>query len=240
MSESLHENPDVLIQKRTTAILGLFLVCIAPSISVVTGFAFKVGALAVVVFIFTKIWMFGLPVFWHMRIEKENFSWSPVKKGGWGMASILGIGMMLVVWLAYFILGEQMLQPEALKAILDPVGLTVPWKFAAAIVFWVFINSVLEEYVFRWFITSKIEQLVGGKWRSAFLSSAVFTLHHSIALIFFLDPLGAVIASIGVFIGGTVFSWLYLEYRSIWIAWVAHACADVAIFAIAWNIVIGF
>ena len=133
-----------------------------------------------------------------------------------------------------------MLQPDALKAILDPVGLTVPWKFAAAIVFWVFINSVLEEYVFRWFITSKIEQFVKGKWRSSFLSSAVFTLHHSIALVIFLNPLGAIIASVGVFIGGTVFSWLYLEYRSIWIAWIAHAFADVAIFAIAWEIVIGF
>ena len=198
------------------------------------------GFLAVIVFIFTKVWVFGLPAFWHLRIEKKEFSWSPVKKGGWKMSLMLGIGMMVVVWLAYFILGEQMLQPDALKAILDPVGLTVPWKLAAAIVFWVFINSVLEEYVFRWFITSKIERLVGGKWRSAFLSSAVFTLHHSIALVFFLDPFGAILASIGVFIGGTIFSWLYLEYRSVWIAWVAHACADVAIFVIAWEIIVGF
>ena len=240
MEEKLLEESKDVTTGRNLAILGLLLVSIAPSISVLTGFAFKAGVLAVFVFIFTKVWVFGLPAFWHLRIEKKEFSWSPVKKGGWGMSLMLGIGMMLVVWLAYFILGEQMLQPDALKAILDPVGLTVPWKLAAAIVFWVFINSVLEEYVFRWFITSKIERLVGGKWRSAFLSSAVFTLHHSIALVFFLDPLGAILASIGVFIGGTVFSWLYLEYRSVWIAWVAHACADVAIFAIAWQIIVGF
>jgi membrane protease YdiL (CAAX protease family) len=240
MEEKLLEESNDVTTGRNLAILGLLLVSIAPSISVLTGFAFKAGVFAVFVFIFTKVWIFGLPAFWHLRIEKKEFSWSPVKKGGWGMSLMLGIGMMLVVWLAYFILGEQMLQPDALKAILDPVGLTVPWKLAAAIVFWVFINSVLEEYVFRWFITSKIELFVGGKWRSAFLSSAVFTLHHSIALVFFLDPLGAILASIGVFIGGTVFSWLYLEYRSVWIAWVAHACADVAIFAIAWQIIVGF
>ena len=240
MEEKLLKESKDVTTGRNLAILGLLLVSIAPSISVLTGFAFKAGVFAVFVFIFTKVWIFGLPAFWHLRIEKKEFSWSPVKKGGWGMSLMLGIGMMLVVWLAYFILGEQMLQPDALKAILDPVGLTVPWKLAAAIVFWVFINSVLEEYVFRWFITSKIELFVGGKWRSAFLSSAVFTLHHSIALVFFLDPLGAILASIGVFIGGTVFSWLYLEYRSVWIAWVAHACADVAIFAIAWQIIVGF
>lgn len=227
-------------KSRNLAILGLILVSIAPSVSVLTGFAFNVGLFAIFVFIFTKVWVFGLPAFWHLRIEKKEFSWSPVQKGGWGMSLMLGIGMMAVIWIAYFILGEQMLQPDALKAILDPVGLTIPWKLAAAIVFWVFINSVLEEYVFRWFITSKIELLIGGKWRSAFLSSAIFTLHHSIALVFFLDPFGAILSSIGVFIGGTIFSWLYLEYRSVWIAWVAHACADVAIFAIAWNIIVGF
>ena len=240
MTDTLYESSEIIIKKRTIAILGLFLVGIAPSVSVITGFVFKAGALAVIVFIVTKIWMFGLPAFWHIYIEKQKFSWSPVKKGGWGMALILGLGMMLIVWLAYFILGELMLQPDALKTILAPVGLTVPWKLAAAIVFWVFINSVLEEYVFRWFITSKIEQFVGGKWLPSLLSSAVFTLHHSIALVFFLDPLGAVIASLGVFIGGTVFSWLYLEYRSIWIVWITHACADVAIFAVAWHILIGF
>ncbi len=240
MTDEVFEQSSNQVSKRNLALLGLILVSIAPSISVTTGFVFQAGVLAVIVFVFTKIWVFGLPAFWHLRMEQQEFSWSPVEKGGWGMSLTLGVGMILVIWLAYFLLGEQMLQPDALKAILDPVGLTVPWKLAAAIVFWVFINSVLEEYVFRWFITSKIEQLVGGKWRSAFLSSAVFTLHHSIALIYFLDPIGAVIASLGVFIGGTIFSWLYLEYRSIWIAWVAHACADIAIFAIAWKIIIGF
>ena len=40
------------------ALLGLILVAIAPSVSVITGFAFKAGILAIFVFIFTKIWIF--------------------------------------------------------------------------------------------------------------------------------------------------------------------------------------
>ena len=127
-----------------------------------------------------------------------------------------------------------------MNEILDSVGLTVAWKFALAIFFWVFINSVLEEYVFRWFITSKIEQLTGGVWLPIFISAGIFTIHHTIALAFFIDPLGNFIASLGVFIGGSIFSWLYLRYRSIWIAWLAHAIADIAIFPIAWHLVIGF
>ena len=85
---------------------------------------------------------------------------------------LLGIGMILTIW-AVLSVGRTDVATEALKSILYPVGLTVPWRLAAAIVFWVFINSVLEEYVFRWFITSKIEQFVNGKWTAVFLSSAI-------------------------------------------------------------------
>jgi membrane protease YdiL (CAAX protease family) len=94
--------------------------------------------------------------------------------------------------------------------------------------------------VYRWFITSKIEEILGGKWRPIFLSAGIFTVHHTIALMMFLSPLGALIASLGVFIGGAIFSWIYLQYRSVWVAWVAHACADVAVFGIGWHLIIGF
>ena len=222
------------------ALLGLILVSIAPTVSVVTGFALKAGVVAIVVFVFTKIWIFGLPAFWHLRIDKNPFSRSPALNGGWGVSAGLGIAMSVVIVFAYFLLGESLLSANDLKEILDPFGLTTPWKLMLAILFWVFINSVLEEFVFRWFITSKIEQLVSGKWLPILLSAGVFTVHHTIALWFFIDPLGNFLASLGVFIGGVIFSWIYIEYRSIWVAWVAHAIADVAVFAIAWQMIVGF
>jgi membrane protease YdiL (CAAX protease family) len=222
------------------ALIGLILVGIAPTISVLTGFAFKAGVLAIIVFVFTKIWIFGLPAFWHLRIDKNGFSRSPALNGGWAVSAGLGIVMAIVIMLAYFLIGDALLSDEDLIEILDPFGLTTPWKLMLAILFWVFINSVLEEFVFRWFITSKIEQLVSGKWLPILLSAGIFTLHHTIALAFFIDPLGNFLASTGVFIGGVIFSWIYIEYRSIWVAWVAHAIADVAVFAIAWQMVVGF
>ena len=232
------QNHDSRQQK--LALWGLLLVSVAPSVSVITGFALKAGIVAIVVFLLTKIWIFGLPAFWHLKVEKGKLSFSSPKNGGWKESVLLGLGMLIVIFTAYFILGDKMLKPEELTEILDSVGLTVAWKFTLAILFWVFINSVLEEYVFRWFITSKIEQLIGGIWLPIFISAGIFTIHHTIALAFFIDPLGNFIASLGVFIGGSIFSWLYLRYRSIWIAWVAHAIADVAIFTIAWHLVIGF
>ena len=239
ISEQKSEDTTVSNQ-RNLALLGLILVAIAPSISVITGFAFKAGLLAIFVFIFTKVWIFGLPAFWYLRIEKGQKSLSWPENGGWKVSTLLGIGMLIVIFIAYFSIGDKLLRADELTEILDSVGLTVAWKFALAIIFWVFINSVLEEYVFRWFITSKIEQLIGGVWIPIFLSAGIFTVHHTIALAFFIDPLGNFIASLGVFIGGAIFSWLYMRYRSIWVAWVAHAIADVAIFISGWNMVIGF
>lgn len=236
----MHSHSHDSSQQKNLALLGLILVGIAPTVSVVTGFAFKAGVLAIVVFIFTKVWIFGLPAFWHLRIDKNVFSRSPALNGGWAVSAGLGIVMAVVIVLAYVLLGDTLVSDEDLIEILDPFGLTTPWKLMLAILFWVFINSVLEEFVFRWFITSKIEQLVSGKWLPILLSAGVFTLHHTIALAFFIDPLGNFLASLGVFIGGVIFSWIYIEYRSIWVAWVAHAIADVAVFAIAWQMVVGF
>lgn len=236
----MHSQSHDSSQQKNLALLGLILVGIAPTVSVVTGFAFKAGVLAIVVFIFTKVWIFGLPAFWHLRIDKNVFSRSPALNGGWAVSAGLGIVMAVVIVLAYVLLGDTLVSDEDLIEILDPFGLTTPWKLMLAILFWVFINSVLEEFVFRWFITSKIEQLISGKWLPILLSAGVFTLHHTIALAFFIDPLGNFLASLGVFIGGVIFSWIYIEYRSIWVAWVAHAIADVAVFAIAWQMVVGF
>ena len=226
--------------EKRRALIGLALVGIAPTVSVVTGFALKAGMIAAVVFVLTKMWMFGLPAYWYTVVEGGERSYSMPENGGWMVSTLLGIGMAVVIAIAYFMLGDMVLRDEDLYEILDPFGLTVPWKLALGILFWIFINSVLEEYVFRWFITSKLEQLVGGKWLPILLSAGIFTLHHTIALAFFIDPLGNALASLGVFVGGVIFSWIYVEYRSVWVAWVAHAIADVAIFAIAWHMIVGF
>ena len=232
--------PQASSKQKQLALLGLVLVAIAPTVSVITGFALKAGIIAALVFVFTKLWMFGLPALWYLKVEGGERSYSMPREGGWTISVLLGMGMIFVIAIAYFLLGDLVLRSEDLHEILEPFGLTVPWKLAIGILFWIFINSVLEEYVFRWFITSKLEQILGGKWRPILLSAGIFTLHHTIALAFFIDPLGNALASLGVFIGGVIFSWIYVQYRSIWVAWVAHALADVAIFTIAWQLIVGF
>ncbi len=222
------------------ALIGLVLAAIAPTISVVTGFVIQAGIIAIFVFIFTKIWMFGIPAFWHIKVENKPYSFSKPANGGWKESLILGLIMTFVIYIAYAFLGDTMISSDDLKSILEPVGLTKPMNLFFGILFWIFINSVLEEYLFRWFILSKLEQLFGGTWLPMLLSSAIFTFHHTIALAFFINPIGNFLCSLGLFIGGLVFSWLYMKYRSVWIPWLAHALCDIAVFSIAWHLLIGF
>ena len=224
-------------KNKNLALLGLILVAIAPSVSVITGFAFKAGLLAIFVFIFTKIWIFGLPAFWYLRIEKGEKSLSLPQNGGWKVSALLGLGMFVVIFIAYFFLGDKLLKADDLTEILDTVGLTVAWKFALAIIFWVFINSVLEEYVFRWFITTKSAELFGSNTIGIIFSAAMFTLHHAIALhLFGFIWWQTIIACLGLLSAAAIWSWLYIRYRSIWVCWLSHAICDVAVFGIGYTI----
>jgi membrane protease YdiL (CAAX protease family) len=216
-------------------LLALILVGIAPTISVVTGFGIEPGLIAVIVFFLTKVWLLALPAWWRKKIDEEPLSLSIPTNGGWGMAVGLGVGIFVIILGTFILLGDLLISKDALKAILEPNGLTKKSSFILAMLFWIFVNSVIEEYVFRWFITEKAESLfTGGISAPIALSASIFTIHHTVAMSFFISPMGNLLASTGVWIGGAIFSWLYLRYRSIWIPWVTHAFADVAIFGIAY------
>ena len=42
--------------------------------------------------------------------------------------------------------------------------------------------------------------------------------------------------TLGVFLGGCAWSWLYLRYRSIWPGYISHIIADIAVFGVGWMI----
>ena len=115
------------------------------------------------------------------------------------------------------------------------IGLDTPTRYLAFAAYLSLVNSLVEEYVWRWFVFRKCEALVGG-YPAVLLSAAFFTAHHVFALAAQMPWLVTVIASLGVFAGGAVWSWCYLRYRSIWPGYVSHVVADVAIFWIGWRL----
>lgn len=220
---------------RRLALLALLLVGLAPTASIFASFGTGEGLLGQAVWLASKAWMLGLPLWWHLRVDRQTFSWSPVQQGGLGMGFLVGGVFSAVMVLAWVFVGESRVDREMFRASLEPFGLTNANTYIAAAVFWTVGNSVLEEYVFRWFLVEKGEAVFGPGWPTILVSAGIFVLHHFFALWFLGFSLSAnLLASLGLFIGGAAFSWLYVKYRSIWIPYITHAMCDVVVFGIGY------
>ena len=82
------------------ALLALMLVGLAPTASIFASFGTGDGLLGQVVWLASKAWMLGLPLWWHLRVDGQTFSWSPVRQGGVGMGVLIGVLFSVVMVLA--------------------------------------------------------------------------------------------------------------------------------------------
>jgi membrane protease YdiL (CAAX protease family) len=152
------------------------------------------------------------------------------------MGTATGLIMSIIIiltWIAF----EDSINLEEMIDTLNSKGLSNVNLYAMGMIYWIFINSLLEEYVFRWFITTKASVLFGNDSYAIFFSALMFTLHHSLALHFFgFIWWQTIIASFGLLSAAAIWSWLYLQYRSIWVCWLSHAICDVVVFSIGYQI----
>ena len=115
-------------------------------------------------------------------------------------------------------------------------GLDKPVTYVLAALYLMLINSLLEEYVWRWFVYRQCETVMGGV-PAVIISALLFTLHHVIALKAQMPWMPTILASAGIFIGGCAWSWLYRRYRSIWPGYFSHVLADAAVLGIGWMLI---
>jgi membrane protease YdiL (CAAX protease family) len=221
--------------QRRRAILALGLLVPAPSLGTLTAMVLVPGSpIGSAIFIACKIWLFALPAVWHLWIDRKPVSLSPAKNGGFMMGAITGIAISVAIVSAYSLFGTALLDVTVLRDKVEAMGLANPVYFALGAAYWILINSVLEEYVWRWFCVTKARQLMP-KSAAVLVAALFFTLHHIIALSTYFGPVGVAICSAGVFVGGALWGWMYLRYRSIWPPYLSHAIVDVAVFGIgAW------
>lgn len=220
------------------ALLALLLIAPAPSVGVLVAFYGGEGALGVALWAGAKIWLFGLPVAWHLWMDKQPLSWSPMRQGGLLVGAITGLVISAIIMGAYFLFGHTMIDPDFVRQKLEPIGMTNPWVYLGGAVYWVLVNSVLEEYVYRWFIFRKCEALTS-RWVAVALAAGIFVIHHAIAVNAYFDWRMTVLISLGIFIGGAIWSWMYLKYCSIWPAYLSHAIVDIGVFATGWIMIFG-
>lgn len=216
-------------------LLALALLLPVPTLGLLAGMVWwPESGFGPLLFALSKLWIVVLPVAWHRRVDREPLSLSPAKHGGFRVATATGIAIALLIFGAYFAVRSLgWIDPETVRVLAGRTGLSNPAVFLGGALYWITINSLIEEYVWRWFVFRQFERLVGGK--AAVVASALgFTLHHVFALGLQFDWRVTVLASTGVFVGGLIWSWLYLRYRSVWPCWLSHAIVDVPIFIIGW------
>lgn len=223
---------------RVSAVVALLLLAPVPTIGVTCAMYLLPGPAGRVVFTIAKIWLVAFPGAWYLVVERGTPSWSPVRRGGLATGTVVGIATATVIVAGYWGIVGRLVDPDAVRRAAVTMDLASPARFALAAAGWIFINSVIEEYVYRWFILRELRVLMVDT-AAVFGSAAIFTVHHVVAMNAYLDSLPTLLGSIGVFVGGAVWSWLYLRYASIWPGWVSHALADVAVFAVGWRLLFG-
>lgn len=224
---------------RGKALLSLLLLVPAPSLGVLAGMVWWPDtAMGKAIFAASKVWLFGLPAVWYLLAERGKVSLSPARKGGFGFGVISGLAISAVIAAAYFWLGERFLDEATLAQKIRGVGLDNWAAYIAGAAYWICINSVLEEYVWRWFVVRQCGRLVGPVAAAA-LSAALFTVHHIFAMNVYMPPVTTAICAAGIFIGGATWSWMYIRYESIWPGYVSHAIVDLCVFAIGAKMIFG-
>ena len=212
--------------------LALLLLVPAPSIGVAATMIWWPGtARGATIFSVSKLWLFGLPLIWHLLVEQHPFSFSPPRRGGFALAALTGCLISLAIIAAYWCWGATLVDRHFLLHKVAALGLASPWIYGGAAAYWILINAVLEEYVWRWFCVRQAEYFLPPV-PAALFAAACFTAHHVVALSVYLHMPALLLCSLGVFAGGAIWSLLYVRYRSIWPGYLSHAIVDLAIFGI--------
>jgi uncharacterized protein len=226
------------LDRRTwSALIALLLIVPAPSISALVGLLMGKGPVGVALWVAAKIWMIAVPIIWLKWVDREPLAVS--RPGpGLGLAAGLGLAIAALIGVVFMFLGPLWIDPTGMRAVLEPVGLTSKAVYLGAAVFWIFGNSLLEEYVYRWFVFSRAKRLTGTGW-AVLISASAFVVHHALSMAAYFDWRVTTLACLGVFVGGVIWSWLYARYENIWAPWLCHAIVDVAVFAVGWVLLFG-
>jgi membrane protease YdiL (CAAX protease family) len=234
--------PETPVQHATThrrlALIALLLLAPIPSFGVIMAMVVTPGPVGKTIFTVAKVWLLVFPAAWYLLVEKGRPSWSPPRRGGLIVGAASGVAVAGIIVVGAWLLGVQNMDLAPLRTEVQEMGLNTALPYLAGAAGWTFVNSLMEEYVYRWFVFRQCEALMNG-WAAVIASAAIFTAHHVIAVSQYLDPLLTFLASAGVFAGALIWSWLYMRYRSIWPGWLSHVLADIAVFGIGWYLLFG-
>ncbi len=225
-------------QSHQSAGLAIFLVISAASIGIAARF-FIPGTVGQLLFIVTRIWILALPLIWFFWVERGKLIVSLPSQGECLAGAVLGSLMFGMILSTYWLVWQHWINIVDVRSKAQQIGIASPTVYLLSAFYFTVINSLAEEYIWRWFIGRKCEILFS-RTGAIFFTALCFTLHHIIALAAYtVNWLVVVVGSLGVFIAGAIWSWCYLTYRSLWACYISHLLADLAIALIGWHLLFG-
>lgn len=187
-------------------------------------------------FILTRILMLLIPLIWCFRVDKGRFIKPLPLRQQCLIGMILGTFMLGIILSAYGLIGQKWIDPTDVQSKAKQIGFDDPIIYLSSAFYFTVINSLLEEYIWRWFVCRQCEVMFP-KNVALYFAALCFTLHHIIALIAYTGNWFVVgIGTFGVFTAGAVWAWCYLTYRSLWACYISHLLADLAIALVGWHL----
>ncbi len=189
-----------------------------------------------------KLWILVLPILWLIFIEGvrpslPRWSWNGLTAG-----FITGLLTLITIIGAWELFAQGMVDVSIFREKMQAIGLSTPLRFLAFAATLTFINALLEEYVWRWFVYTKWLEVLSRPAKAIAIPGAIvlaglcFTLHHSIAMSLYFNWQINTLASLGVFLGGVTWSILYIKYKNIYAGYISHIFADIALFYVGYQV----
>ncbi|MGE3107015.1 MAG: CPBP family intramembrane glutamic endopeptidase [Phycisphaerales bacterium] len=224
------------------AALALWLLVPVPTIGALMALWLAPGPIGGAVYAFAKFWLLALPLAWTILIDRQPPLGVVVTPSRTRRGHSLIVGAMLGVVISAGIVGVFLLLRSTfgvnaadLRATATDAGFGSPANYLLFGAYLALVNSLLEEYVWRWFAFRAAASLMP-PMIAVPVSALFFTLHHVVVLAAYFPVVLTALGSLGVFIGGCVWSGCFLRYGSIWPGYVSHAIVDVAILYVGWQL----
>jgi membrane protease YdiL (CAAX protease family) len=229
-------------QSRRRALTALVLIVPAQGLGVAAMLLALPGPVGLGVNLMSRVWMVAFPLFWTLRIEGRGIRVTRPSRAGMMLGLGTGIIILMVMLGVYGLVADQ-IDLARLRSRARQTGFDDPVQFAAMFGFIIVLNSLLEEFVWRWFVYRHLETLSPARWGrrarqgiAVVLAALAFTIHHVVALSAWVDGGLVILGSLGVFLGAVAWSALFAYDRTLWPCYVSHIFADVAIVIFGYDV----
>lgn len=202
------------------AIISIFIMYIIDGV-ISPGYIYKSG-IKIVMFLILPI----IYTLYDRNIKlKDNFKIKRRKDLIYSI--ILGIGVYLVILIAYFSL-KSFINLDNIIELLDKNVNVNKDNFLWISIYISFINSLLEEFFFRGFMFLNLRKTSGRKL-AYIVSASFFSVYHVAIMGSWFSPIIFIVAMLGLFIGGIIFNYLNEKSENIYNSWIVHMMANFSI-----------